>query len=142
MPTLARRDRRLARSQDLGRPAQHSSRSLSDRRRLDPLQGRRPGRGPEDAHKQLELLVPSFSSGDSATKPVVAAWTCASNSLAITHNHHQGIQRYILWHAPTSRQANFADPADLNHALYATRPRDPRLTRAGFLQEVPPANPV
>lgn len=93
-------------------------------------------------NKQLELLVPSFSSGGSATKPVIAAWVYTNNSLAVTYNDHQGVQRYILWNAPTSQQTNFADPADLNHALYQLGLETPDQLSRALSKKFRPTNPV
>ncbi|MEO6808565.1 MAG: hypothetical protein ABI353_05575, partial [Isosphaeraceae bacterium] len=93
-------------------------------------------------NKQLELLVPSFSSGSSATKPVLAAWTYTNNSLAITYNDHQGTQRYILWNAPTSQQTNFSAPADLNHTLYQLGLEAPDQLNSALSKKFRPTNPV
>jgi hypothetical protein len=48
----------------------------------------------------------------------VAAWVYEDNSLILVHLDFKGVGRYILWHAPTSRQSNYGTAAELNHDLY------------------------
>jgi serine/threonine-protein kinase len=69
-------------------------------------------------NKQIEMLTPPFRTGGSARKPIIAAWAYEDNSLALVHLDFRGVDRYILWHAPTSRQSNYGTAAELNNDLY------------------------
>ena len=69
-------------------------------------------------NKQIEILTPSFRSRNPDSKPIIAVWTYQDNSLALVHLDFRGIERYILWHAPTGRQSNYDSAAELNHDLY------------------------
>ncbi len=68
-------------------------------------------------NKQIEILLPSFTGGGSASKPVLAVWLYQNNSLAITHIDNRNLQRYICWDTVAGAQHNFDHPEDLNHEL-------------------------
>jgi serine/threonine-protein kinase len=69
-------------------------------------------------NKQIEILTPPFRSRHPDSKPIMAAWAYQDNSLALVHLDFRGIERYILWHAPSGRQSNYDSAAELNHDLY------------------------
>jgi serine/threonine-protein kinase len=69
------------------------------------------------SNKQIELTTPSFRTTGSAGKPILAVWLYRDNSLVISHLDFQGLQRYVLWHAPLAHQVKFDDPADLHREL-------------------------
>jgi serine/threonine-protein kinase len=69
-------------------------------------------------NKQIEILTPPFRSRNPDSKPIMAAWAYQDNSLALVHLDFRGIERYILWHAPSGRQSNYDTAAELNHDLY------------------------
>lgn len=71
------------------------------------------------SQKQIELLTPTVRTKGSAGKPLVAIWVYLDNSLVITHLDFQGVERFVLWHAPRGHQINFDDPAELNHELFS-----------------------
>jgi serine/threonine-protein kinase len=47
----------------------------------------------------------------------LAVWAYQDNSLVLVHLDFRGIERYILWHAPSGRQSNYDSAAELNHDL-------------------------
>jgi serine/threonine-protein kinase len=69
-------------------------------------------------NKQIEILTPPFRSRNPDSKPIMAAWAYQDSSLALIHLDFRGIERYILWHAPSGRQSNYDSAAELNHDLY------------------------
>jgi serine/threonine-protein kinase len=70
-------------------------------------------------NKQIEILIPPFRSRRNPdSKPIMAAWAYQDNSLALVHLDFRGIERFILWHAPSGRQSNYDSAAELNHDLY------------------------
>ncbi len=69
-------------------------------------------------NKQVELLTPPFRGSGSASRPIIAAWSYQDNSLVIVHLDFKGVERFVLWHAPTGRQTNHPSAAELNHDLY------------------------
>jgi serine/threonine-protein kinase len=69
-------------------------------------------------NKQIEILIPPFRSRNPDSKPIMAAWVYQDNSLAMVHLDFRGVERYILWHAPSGRQSNYDSVAELNHDLY------------------------
>ena len=69
-------------------------------------------------NKQIEILTPPFRTRNHAGKPILAAWAYRDNSLALVHLDFRGVERYILWHAPSGRQTNYDTAAELNHDLY------------------------
>ena len=68
-------------------------------------------------NKQIEILTPPFRSRNPDSKPIMAVWAYNDNSLALVHLDFRGIERYILWHAPSGRQSNYDSAAELNHDL-------------------------
>jgi serine/threonine-protein kinase len=69
------------------------------------------------ANKQIELIVPSFTGGGSAERPVVAVWTYPNASLAITYTDNLGAQKFIAWDAAAARQFNFDHAVLFNQTL-------------------------
>jgi serine/threonine-protein kinase len=69
-------------------------------------------------NKQIEILTPPFRSRSPDSKPILAAWAYQDSSLVLVHLDFRGIERYILWHAPSGRQSNYDSAAELNHDLY------------------------
>ena len=69
-------------------------------------------------NKQIEILTPPFRSRNPDSKPIMAAWAYQDSSLALIHLDFRGIERYILWHAPSGRQSNYDSAAELSHDLY------------------------
>jgi serine/threonine-protein kinase len=69
-------------------------------------------------NKQIEILTPPFRSRQPDSKPILAAWAYQDHSLALVHLDFRGVERYILWHAPSGRQSNYDSAAELNHDLY------------------------
>lgn len=67
------------------------------------------------SHKQIEMLTPTLRVSSSRT--IIAIWVYQDDSLVIAFNDFRNAVRYISWHAPTSVQTNYDDPADLNHDL-------------------------
>ena len=88
------------------------------------------------------MLIPSIRLAGSASKPIVAAWVYADDSLAIAYVDYQNVVRYISWHAPTGQQDNFDDPADLNHALFGLGLEAPDRLDAALTKRFRPKNPV
>ena len=80
-------------------------------------------------NKQIELTTPTVRTKGSASKPLVAVWVYADNSLVIAHLDFMNTDRYVFWHAPRGHQLNFDDPADLNHELFTLGHGDPRSAR-------------
>jgi serine/threonine-protein kinase len=68
-------------------------------------------------NKQIELLVPAFSSGGSASKPIAAFWRHQDGSLVIAYIEHRGRTHYVLWEAAANVQHNLDHPADLLRML-------------------------
>ena len=93
-------------------------------------------------NKQIEMLIPSLRTAGSASKPIVAAWVYADDSLAIAYVDFQNVVRYISWHAPTGHQDTFEDPADLNHALFGRGLEVPDGLDAALTKRFRPKNPV
>ncbi|WP_165246316.1 serine/threonine-protein kinase [Paludisphaera soli] len=69
--------------------------------------------------KQLELLTPSLRTAGSRSRPIVAAWPYADNSLLLAYQDFKSVQRYILWDAPRGRQSSYTDPAEVYRELAA-----------------------
>jgi serine/threonine protein kinase len=69
-------------------------------------------------NKQIELTTPTVRTKGSGSKMLVAIWVYCDNSLVIVHLDFQGVEHYVLWHAPRGHQLNFDGPTDLNHELY------------------------
>jgi eukaryotic-like serine/threonine-protein kinase len=69
-------------------------------------------------NKQIELSTPPVRTKGSGTRPLLAVWVYADNSLAIIHLDFMSTERFVLWHAPRGHQLNFDDAADLNHELF------------------------
>jgi len=92
-------------------------------------------------NKQIELLTPPFRGGG-AGKPIVAAWTYRDNSLILVHLDFRGVERYILWHAPTSRQSNYDTAAELNHDLLQIGLEAPDQLDRALSKRFRPRNPV
>jgi serine/threonine-protein kinase len=69
-------------------------------------------------NKHIEIFIPPFRSRNPDSKPIMAAWAYQDNSLALVHLDFRGIERFILWHAPSGRQSNYDSAAELNHDLY------------------------
>jgi serine/threonine-protein kinase len=93
-------------------------------------------------NKQVEMLVPSFTGGGSASRPVLAVWTYPNNSMAITYLDHLSTQRYICWDASTAQQTNFDDAAHLNHHLYTLGIEVPDQLDRALSKSFRPKNPV
>jgi serine/threonine-protein kinase len=93
-------------------------------------------------NKQVEMLIPPFTGGGSNSKPVVAAWPFANNSLAVTYLDHLGNQRFIFWDATTNQQTNFDDAAHLNHTLYQLGLEAPDALDRVLSKGYRPRNPV
>jgi serine/threonine-protein kinase len=94
------------------------------------------------SNKQIEMLTPSIRMGGSGSKPIVAAWVYQDNSLAIAYVDSLNTVRYICWHAPTSQQSNFGNPADLNHALFQLGMEAPDQLDRALTRSFRPRNPV
>jgi serine/threonine-protein kinase len=93
-------------------------------------------------NKQIEMLVPPFTTSGSGTKPVLAVWVYANNSLAITYFGHLRNQRYVVWDAATGQQSNFESAADLNHYLYSLGMEAPDQVDRVLTQRYRPHNAV
>ena len=66
-------------------------------------------------HKQIELLTPTLRVA--SPRPTIAVWVYRDGSLVISYSDFRNVTKYVSWHAPTSNQDNYDDPADLNHTL-------------------------
>lgn len=93
-------------------------------------------------NKQIEMLTPTLRVAGTASKPIVAAWVYADDSLAIAYVDFQNVVRYITWHAPTGHQDTFDDPADFNHALFSRGLEVPDGLDAALTKRFRPRNPV
>ncbi|MDB5350889.1 MAG: protein kinase family protein [Planctomycetota bacterium] len=69
-------------------------------------------------NKQVELLVPPFSSGGPVTKLLLAVWLYSNNSIALTYCDNLNSQKFVVWDANVAQQTNFDDAAAFNHHLY------------------------
>ncbi len=93
-------------------------------------------------NKQIEMLTPTLRTSGTASKPIVAAWVYADESLVIAFVDFQNVVRYITWHAPTGHQDTFEDPADLNHSLFGRGLEVPDALDAALTKRFRPKNPV
>lgn len=93
-------------------------------------------------NKQVEMLIPSFTGGGSANRPVLAVWGYPNNSMAIVYLDHKSTQRYICWDASTAQQSNFDDAAKLNHLLYTLGLEVPDQLDRALSKSFRPKNPV
>lgn len=93
-------------------------------------------------NKQIEMLTPSIRLGGSAGRPFVAIWVYQDNSLAIAYLDFKGSENYILWHAPNCQQANFSDPAALNHTLLNYGMEAPDQLDRALTKRFRPRNPA
>ena len=69
-------------------------------------------------NKQVEMLVPPFSSGGFPSKVLLAVWMYTNNSLAITYCDNLNNQKYIIWDASIAQQTNCDDASTFNSHLY------------------------
>jgi serine/threonine-protein kinase len=58
-------------------------------------------------NKQIELSTPPVRTKGSSSKPLLAVWVYADNSLVIVHLDFVNTERFVLWHAPRGHQLNF-----------------------------------
>lgn len=93
-------------------------------------------------NKQIEMLVPSFTSSGSGSRPTLAAWVYTNNCLVVTYIDHMNVQKYILWDTMTSQQHNFDDAAALNHQLFTMRLEVPDSLDRVLSKSYRPKNPV
>jgi serine/threonine-protein kinase len=69
-------------------------------------------------NKQIELLVPSFSSGGSASKPIAAFWRYQDGSIAIAHLENRGRPRFVIWEAAAGVQHALDSDDDMRRTLH------------------------
>jgi serine/threonine-protein kinase len=93
-------------------------------------------------NKQVEMLLPSFTGGGSASRLVLAVWVYKNNSVGITYIDHMSTQRYILWDASTAQQTNFETAAEFNHALFTIGLEVPDQLDRALSKSYRPKNPV
>ena len=93
-------------------------------------------------NKQIEMLIPSIRLASSIGKPILAAWTYANDSMAVAYVDHKNTERYISWHAPTTQQENFDDPAALNSTLLQLNLESPDQLSLALSKRFRPRNPV
>ena len=93
-------------------------------------------------NKQVEMLIPSIRLASSVGKPILAVWTYQDDSLAIAYVDYKNVERYISWHAPTSQQDNYDDPAALNSALLQLGLEAPDQLDRALTKRFRPRNPV
>ncbi len=93
-------------------------------------------------NKQIELLVPPFSSGGPASKIILAVWLYTNNSMAITYLDNLNNQKFIFWDTTTNKQSNFDHPDDFTQALYAVGTEVPDQLDRALTKSYRPHNAV
>jgi hypothetical protein len=93
-------------------------------------------------NKQIEMLVPPFTSGGPATKVLVAVWMYTNNSLAITYCDNLNAQKFIVWDAAVSQQTNCDDVTAFNHHLYGMGLEAPEDAESALNRVIQPRNRV
>ena len=93
-------------------------------------------------NKQVEMLVPPFTSGGPASKVLVAVWMYTNNSLAITYCDNLNNQKFIIWDAGSAQQTNCDDGATFNSHLYAIGLEAPEGVDRALTKLIQPKNPV
>jgi eukaryotic-like serine/threonine-protein kinase len=93
-------------------------------------------------NKQVEMLVPPFTSAVPASKVLVAVWMYTNNSLAITYCDNLNNPKYIVWDAAVSQQTNLDDLTTFSHHLYGIGLEAPENADRALTKILRPKNPV
>ncbi len=91
-------------------------------------------------NKQVEMLVPPFTSGGPATKVLLAVWMYTNNSLAITYYDNLNNQKFIIWDASIAQQTNCDEAATFNSHLYGMGLEAPDAADRALTKLIQPRN--
>ena len=93
-------------------------------------------------NKQVEMLVPPFSSGGPVTKVLLAVWMYTNNSLAITYYDNLNNQKFIIWDASIAQQTNCDDASTFNSHLYGMGLEAPDAADRALTKLIQPRKPA